>query len=57
LLDHKKVGKTIYYLVKWQDSKGAQTWEPEDNITQFAIDQYLIAKREKAKRKKKRRFS
>jgi len=56
LLNHKKVGKTNYYLVKWQDAKGSQTWEPENNVTQFAIDQYLVTKRQKAERKKQRRF-
>ena len=56
LLNHKKVGKTNYYLVKWQDGKGSHTWEPENNITQFVIDQYLVTKRQKAEQKKQRRF-
>jgi len=50
LLNHKKVGIKTYYLVKWKDDKGSQTREPEENITQYAIDQYLIMKRDRAKR-------
>ena len=55
LLNHKKVGKKDFYLVKWQDANGSQSWEPAENITQYAIDQYFIEKRAKAKRRKKRR--
>ena len=55
LLNHKKIGNKDYYLVKWQDSSGSQSWEPAENITQYAIEQYIIERREKAKRRRKRR--
>ena len=42
LLNHKKIGNKDYYLVKWQDSSGSQSWEPAENITQYAIEQYII---------------
>ena len=54
LLDHKKVGKETHFLVQWLDSQGSKSWEPDDNITQCAIDQYFIARHPKTKRRKKR---
>jgi len=53
VLKHRKVGKKEYFLVKWLDSKGSQTWEPGLNVTQFAIDQYFVQKRNEAKRRRK----
>ena len=53
LVDHKKVGKKNHFLVQWCDSKGSRSWEPEDNVTQYAIDQYFIARHAKAKHSKK----
>jgi len=53
LLNHKKISNKDYYLVKWQDSSGSQSWEPAENITQYAIERYIIERRQKAKRQRK----
>jgi len=52
LLNHKKISNKDYYLVKWQDSSGSQLSKPAENITQYAIEQYIIERREKAKRQR-----
>ena len=52
LLSHKKIAQKDHYLVKWQD--GSKSWEPADNITPYAIDQYYVQKRDKAKRRRRR---
>jgi len=49
LLRHKHIGNKDYYLVKWLDPKASQTWEPSENITQFAIDQFYVQRRAKSK--------
>jgi len=49
VVKHKKVDKKEYFLVKWLDSEGSQTWAPKQNVTQFAIDQYFVRKRNEAK--------
>ena len=48
ILNHKKVSREDYFLVKWLDSQGSRSWEPYENVTQYAIDQYYIEKRQKA---------
>jgi len=55
LLNHKKISNKDYYLVKWEDSSGSQSCELVENISQYAIEQYIIERREKAKRRRKRR--
>jgi len=54
LLDHKKVGKKNRFLVQWLDSEASKSWEPEENVTQYAIDQYFITKHAKVKKRNKR---
>jgi len=56
LVGHKRVNRKDYFLVKWLDATGSRSWEPKDNITQYAIDQYFVEKKQKAKRRKKRRI-
>jgi len=56
LLDHKTVGKKNHFIAQWLDSEASKSWEPEDNATQYAIDQYFIAKHAKAKKRNKRRY-
>jgi len=53
LLDHRKSGGKILYLVKWQDQ--SRSWEPSENITDFAINEYNIRKQQIQDRRKKRR--
>jgi len=55
LLSHKKVGNKVLYRVMWSDSASAPSWEPQDNITQHAIDEYFIQRRNKSKQSRKRR--
>ena len=55
LLSHKKKGNKVFYRVKWLDSNSMPSWESEDNITPFAIDQYFIQRRKKSNQRRKRR--
>ena len=50
-VNHKKFGKINHFLVQWLDSKRSTSWEPEDNATQYAIDQYFVETHAKAKRR------
>ena len=53
LLNDKMIGKRRFYLVKWQYSISPPSWEPQDNVSQFAIDQYFIRKRAKQRQRRK----
>ena len=48
----KKVGNKTYYYVHWKDATNSRSWEPAENITQFAIDAF--ENRVKSRRYKKR---
>ncbi len=48
LTNQRKIGKKIYFQVKWKD--GSSTWEPEDNVTEVAIKAFREAR--KASRRK-----
>ena len=52
LLDHKKSGKKTLYLVKWEDK--SRSWEPAENVTDFAINEYHIRREQRKKRKQRR---
>jgi len=54
LLDLKRVGKKTHFLVQRLHSQSSKSWEPDDNMTQYAIAQYFIAKHAKTKRRNKR---
>ena len=56
LLAHKMVDGKCYYRVQWLDADKSRTWEPKENVTQYAIDQYLIARKQTAKQRNKRRI-
>ena len=51
LLSHKKKGNKV----KWLDSSSSPTWVPECNVTQPAIDEYFIQRRDKSRQRRKRR--
>ena len=53
LLDHKKSGQKTLYLVRWQDK--TRSWEPADNVTDFAINEYHIRREQRKKRRQRRR--
>ena len=36
----KKVGGKTYYYVHWKDATNSRSWEPAENVTQFAIDAF-----------------
>ena len=55
LLSHKNKGNKVFYRVKWLDSNSIPSWESEDNITPFAIEQYFIQRRKKSNQRRKRR--
>jgi len=56
IMNHKKVSRKDYFLVKWLDLQGSRSWEPYENVTQYAIDQYYIEKRHKARKRSKRQL-
>jgi len=47
----KKVNGKIYFLVRWSD--GTKSYEPRKNVTDYAINQYLVRTKQKQKRKNK----
>jgi len=53
LLKHRKTGNKVFYLVKWQDN--TQSWEPAENITDFAIDEYNVRRDQQKQKRKTRR--
>ena len=52
LLDHKKSGQRTLYLVKWQDK--THSWEPAENVTDFAVNEYQIRREQRKKRRQRR---
>ena len=56
IMNHKKVNRKDYFLVKWLDLQGSRSWEPYEYVTQYAIDQYYIEKRNKARKRSKRQL-
>jgi len=54
VLSHKKVGNKEFYRVRWLDDQASETWEPKENVTQFAIDQYFVEKRRKSTQRRRR---
>jgi len=55
LLCHKKRGKKVFYRVKWLDFTSSPSWVPQENVTQYAIDEYFIQRRSKSRQRRKRR--
>ena len=52
LLKHKRSGNKVHYFVRWQDK--SCSWEPSENITDFAINEYYVRKEQQKKKKTKR---
>jgi len=48
----KKMNGKMYFLVKWAD--GTKSYEPRENVTEYAINQYLVRTKQRQKKRKQK---
>lgn len=49
----KKVRGKLHFLVKWQD--GTKSYEPKENVSDYAINQYYVRVKQKQNRRRKQK--